>query len=279
MGTSKTNNFTENGRSRSSRRVAVRRRNLNVNKQGYDVEKAGVYVNVYDKKDAFSMSIGSDWVEVGNVILENKLSEKTTLDTVSFRMKFDNGVGPARNFQLKMVDQYNNYIRYINTKCLDYLEEGDIVIFQKPYTNAMGELIFQNGQDVEIQMALQKLDEAYGIWYWRCKGNNRLFNILSPDSETIYKERLKELADKAVIAKGYERKKAWQAFFKLQNRYGFIKYSFASTLHKLQGSTYESVFFDMRDLHNFYKRDQDMVLRLIYVAITRASTEVSVLQY
>lgn len=107
MGTSKASDFAQSGRARSSKRVAIRRRDLNVNKQGYDIEKAGVYVNVYDKKDAVPMSIGSNWVEVGNVILENKLSEKTTLDTVSFRIRFDNGVGPARNFQLKMVDQYN----------------------------------------------------------------------------------------------------------------------------------------------------------------------------
>jgi hypothetical protein len=122
MGTSRDTNYAENGRARSSRRVAIRRRDLNVNQQGYDIEKSGMYVNVYDKKDAVSMTIGGDWVEVGNVILSNKLSEKTTLDTISFKMRFEDGVGPARNFQLKMIDQYNEKME------IDFPRSGTIFL-------------------------------------------------------------------------------------------------------------------------------------------------------
>ncbi len=107
MGTSREANYKEIGRARSSHRVAFRRHGLNVNKQGYDIEKAGVYVNVYDKIGEVEMHIGSDWVEVGNVILENKLKEDVTLDTISFKMMCDTAVGPARNFQLRMLDDKN----------------------------------------------------------------------------------------------------------------------------------------------------------------------------
>lgn len=108
MGTSRTNNFEQTGRLASSRRVAIRRRDLNVNKQGYDIAKQGIYVNVYDKIKPAEMVIGSDWAEVGQVVLENTLDDKVRLDNISFRIRFDTGVGPSRNFMLRMIDQYNN---------------------------------------------------------------------------------------------------------------------------------------------------------------------------
>ena len=177
----------------------------------------------------------------------------------------------------KMVDQYNNYIRYVETKELDYLCDQDSVVFQKPYTNSMGEVIFQNGETVEIQSAKKVEDITNGLYYWRCKGNHRMFNVLDPEYQMEYKTKLDELATVAKQASGKSRSNAWKAFFKLQSKYGIIKYSYASTLHKLQGSTYDTMFFDMRDLGKFYNRDQDNILRLIYVAITRASDKLYIL--
>lgn len=106
MGTSKENNFKK-ARKLSSRKVAIRKRNLNVNKQGYDIKKSAIYVNVFDKIDPVSISINSPWVEVGNVILENTANDKVTLDDITFKIRFADSVGPARNFMIKMVDKYN----------------------------------------------------------------------------------------------------------------------------------------------------------------------------
>lgn len=177
----------------------------------------------------------------------------------------------------KMVDQYNNYIRYIETQELEYICEKDVLVFQKPYANAAGEVIFQNGESVEVQSCKKVTDDITGFTYWRCKGNYRMFNILDPVSIPAYKDKLQELVEVAKAAKGFKRSNAWKAYFKLQSRFGEVKYSFASTLHKLQGSTYESMYFDMRDLGSFYRRDPDTILRLIYVAITRTSDKLFIL--
>lgn len=177
----------------------------------------------------------------------------------------------------KMVDQYNNYIRYIETQELEYICEQDVLVFQKPYANSMGEVIFQNGESVEVQSAKKVTDDMTGFVYWRCRGNYRMFNILDPISQGAYKDKLQELVEVAKAAKGYKRSDAWKRYFKLQSRFGEVKYSFASTLHKLQGSTYESMYFDMRDLGSFYRRDPDTILRLIYVAITRTSDKLYIL--
>ena len=178
-----------------------------------------------------------------------------------------------------MVDQYNAYIRYIETNELEYLCDQDTVVFQKPYTDSKGLPIFQNGESVKIESTKLAEDLKFGTSYWRCKSESgRMFNVLDPNSKTQYATKLKELLDQAKKAKGYDRSKAWKAYFKLQTRYGIIKYSFASTLHKLQGSTTQHMYFDMRDLGKFYRFDPDNVLRLIYVAITRPEEKVYILE-
>jgi exodeoxyribonuclease V len=176
-----------------------------------------------------------------------------------------------------MVDQYNKYVRYVETKELEYLCDQDEVVFQKPYTNSMGEVIFQNGEQVAIQSTKLVQDLPTGFWYWRCKGNGRMFNILDPQSEVLFKTKMADLAEVAKSSSGFNKTKAWKSFFKLQSKFGQVKYSYASTLHKLQGSTYEAMYFDMRDLGKFYRRDPDNILRLIYVAITRTSDKLYIL--
>lgn len=181
------------------------------------------------------------------------------------------------SFTNEIVDKYNNYIRYIEKNVLEYLVEGDEIIFQKPYSNAKGEVLFQNGQQVLLERVKLTQDQTNGLWYWRCKANRQMISVLDPSSKDAYKLKLDQLAESAKKAQGFDRSKAWKAFFKLQTKYGEIKYPFASTLHKLQGSTCGVIYFDMRNLPYFYSKDPDNVLRLIYVAITRPTEKVVIL--
>ena len=62
----------------------------------------------------------------------------------------------------------------------------------------------------------------------------------------------------------------------------FIKFNYASTIHKLQGSTYETVFIDIRKMMNLYKYSDkaspEFLYRLLYVAVTRASRDIVILR-
>jgi hypothetical protein len=131
--------------------------------------------------------------------------------------------------------------------------------------------VFQNGEQITLEKVKLIMDASNGLMYWRCYANEKPINILDPQSYPAYQEKLKVRLDFAKKAKGNDKRKAWQDYFKLKGRYANVKYSFASTIHKLQGSTYNDMYFDMRDLEYFYSKDKDNVLRLIYVAITRAS--------
>ncbi|MCI0501381.1 MAG: ATP-binding domain-containing protein, partial [Epsilonproteobacteria bacterium] len=62
--------------------------------------------------------------------------------------------------------------------------------------------------------------------------------------------------------------KLWKLFFQIKELFVDVKYTYASTIHKLQGSTYETIYIDLTDIERMH--DKDMMYRLLYVAITRA---------
>lgn len=67
-----------------------------------------------------------------------------------------------------------------------------------------------------------------------------------------------------------ERREAWRLFFDVKRGFHDLRPPYASTVHKAQGGTYETVFLDLDDIGRNTK-DSDLA-RLMYVGITRAST-------
>jgi len=92
----------------------------------------------------------------------------------------------------------------------------------------------------------------------------------------------------AKTAKNMEKKELWERYFSVKAEFTDVKYAQAMTYHKLQGSSYTSVFADIRDieiLQSTYKgteaskkEEMDLVFRLLYVGITRASENLHILR-
>lgn len=82
-------------------------------------------------------------------------------------------------------------------------------------------------------------------------------------SKTNYKH---ELAKK--------RGDAWKKYLSFKDCVVCVDFPHALTVHKSQGSTYENVFLDMEDLGKCADKDYDLYLRLMYVAVSRASDKV-----
>lgn len=74
------------------------------------------------------------------------------------------------------------------------------------------------------------------------------------------------------VLKSLQRNKDWRTYFNLKERFVDLRDGTAITTHKSQGSTYDRVLINL----NNFKRcpDKVMLARLIYVAISRARTEV-----
>lgn len=70
----------------------------------------------------------------------------------------------------------------------------------------------------------------------------------------------------------YKRTKNWTAYYYLKNTFPDLRQRDAATVHKSQGSTYDTVFIDLGNLSTCHQ--PNMVARMLYVAFSRAKTRV-----
>ncbi len=70
------------------------------------------------------------------------------------------------------------------------------------------------------------------------------------------------------------RSKGWRDFLSYDECVICLDFNHAMTVHKSQGSTFETVFVDTEDLYKCAKVDVKMYLKLMYVALSRASHSV-----
>ena len=187
------------------------------------------------------------------------------------------------SFKNVTVDEYNAYIRYMTTNEVKPYIIGDKLIFQEPVVNSRGEVQFQNGESVIIEslneVAPYSEKSIYGIGYYDCKDDEgNKFRLLHENSKDDFNKEIKKMIDDANKATGFDRKKLWKAYFTFKGKFAKVKYAYCSTIHKLQGKTVHSMYFDARDLVQIYNWNPNMALRLFYVAVSRASDKLYVLR-
>ena len=76
------------------------------------------------------------------------------------------------------------------------------------------------------------------------------------------------------LVKYYKRQKNWERYFYLKQNFPDLRPRDAATVHKSQGSTYDSVFVDLGNISTCHQADQ--AARMLYVAFSRAKTKVYV---
>ena len=74
--------------------------------------------------------------------------------------------------------------------------------------------------------------------------------------------------------KSKERAKAWRSFLSFNEAVICLDFTHAVTVHKSQGSTYKSVYLDTQDLAIAADINYTLYLKLMYVALSRASATV-----
>ena len=194
------------------------------------------------------------------------------------------------SFRNNDVDSFNNILRrkYWQEQGINnpqYLISNDKIRFKKPsfdlYSDDYQKVIFQNGEEIIIDKAELIFDEELKIYYWECLGVDRspftFFRVIDPNSMTKFNNILNDYAYFAKIRDFPLNMEWWNKYFKLRDSFSDIQYSFASTIHKLQGSTYETAYIDLASLLNNRQISRDFLYRLVYVAITRAKKSVKIL--
>jgi len=189
------------------------------------------------------------------------------------------------SFRNSEVDTHNRIIRNAYWKSKGYeidkieaLKKDDIIVFQDSYT-INEKVLYHNGDIVTITYARKDYLGALDIYYWCCKSKSgQDFNVVDPKSTKKFEFILSQMAKEAKAEKNYQKRKdLWATFFQTKGLFANIKYNFASTMHKLQGSTYESVYIDLMNLDYLEKTNKDELFRLLYVSLTRASKNIKIL--
>lgn len=94
--------------------------------------------------------------------------------------------------------------------------------------------------------------------------DNRLavFQVLHPDSRADFDRKAADLAAEARV-----NSKRWKAFWEFKDSFHAVRYAYAITAHRAQGSTYDTAFVSWRDI--LLNRNRQEAYRCLYVAASR----------
>lgn len=191
------------------------------------------------------------------------------------------------------VDDFNRLIRnqYWKEKGTSLLRidgylSGDMIRFKEnlksdSFAQNYAHTLFSNGEEVMIDKVESITLKQIGLKFWKCTvighSQNEFFRVINPDSIIAYNNLLLKFANSAKDSRFPYNKLYWQKYFSLRNAFAKVQYIFASTIHKLQGSTYDIVHIDLASLLNNNQMSDDLKYRLAYVAVTRARKKVKIL--
>jgi exodeoxyribonuclease-5 len=157
-----------------------------------------------------------------------------------------------------------------------------------------------NGSLLELNSKygnLEKIHKLEGVSFYTLVNEMENLTIAAVFGHAKYLEVQQTLANKAVlinkkITKQFncdarewvqsngrhelakERAEAWSNYLSFKGNVFCLDFAHAMTVHKSQGSTYENVYLDTEDMAQCADKDYDMYLKLMYVAISRASHKV-----
>lgn len=169
------------------------------------------------------------------------------------------------------VENFNSYIREIQNLSEDFVE-NDVVVMANTH-----EATGRHTLNVERELQILKihpviLDAGYGplfedkipVQYRKMDVRDAFgrYTINVPVDKLRWQTAIKELG----------RKQEWSGYFGLKELCADLRFKAACTVYKSQGSTYDVVFVDIGNIGTSY--DADQVARMLFVAISRATTKV-----
>ena len=169
----------------------------------------------------------------------------------------------------KRVIEYNSYIRQIRGYSEPF--EVDEILSN----NASAELLGKERLYTDQIVRVLKIENDYmdpNI----VKGHDiRTITMLVEDVMSMNQYTVTAFADpkhRDEAMKYYSSRRQWDRYFKIKNAFPDLRSVAASTTHKAQGSTYDSVIVDLADIGKSTNREQ--TARMQYVALSRPRSRI-----
>jgi exodeoxyribonuclease-5 len=181
-------------------------------------------------------------------------------------------------YRNKTVRRYNREIRAERYGAdADRFVEGEWLVGTETWFHD-GVQRLTNSEEVRVKKATVDTFEAddqseWTVWELKVRtpgrGLTRTVHVLHEDEFERYEERLERRREKA-----QDDPSKWDRFFELREQFARVDYAYATTVHRAQGSTYDTVFVDHRDVRVCRGDERDA---LLYVAVTRPSRRLALL--
>lgn len=221
----------------------------------------------------------------GSLLFSN--SEGDVLNSVIKAVK--NAVEKGLTNHVKIVTYHVNEKTELNQKIHEALfgkdsdySKGDMLILNSPYDLPDVNATMENSSEIQIK-SIQDTDvdefgvhtlylETNGTAYTRTGNEQKdcVIQVVSRNDIGLYNQKLQELASYAKRQTNRALKKqAWSDFWEYKGRYADVDFGYAITAHKSQGSTYDIVVVDEKDIMGTTATSNQEKSELIYTALTR----------
>lgn len=166
------------------------------------------------------------------------------------------------------VTQYNDYIREVRQHTATYIV-GETLINNSAIQLPSGMLSVEEEIEIlELDVRTRFIEIEHGT----------SLEVIDARLSTSHNEEYKDVplpVDKdhfTALVKYYQKAKNWNRYFYLKNTFPDLRPRDASTVHKSQGSTYDTVVIDLTNLSTCH--NPNLAARLLYVAVSRAKSRI-----
>lgn len=179
----------------------------------------------------------------------------------------------------KTVDFMNNRVRtHLFGPTAGKLEIGERLLANRPICDEE-KILFTTNDEMTVkgfEVKTEMINDSIPLNYYETivmddNGKDKQINIIHENSEERYKTICQQLAQLATNKpKGsFLAKRAWEDYFEFLDYFSDVKYCYAITSHKSQGSTYDTAIVMEGDINNNRKVVERN--RLKYTAMSRPS--------
>lgn len=221
----------------------------------------------------------------GSLLLSN--SESEVLNSVIKAVK--NAVEKGLTNHVKIVTYHVNKKTELNQKIHEALfgkdsdySKGDMLILNSPYDLPDVNATMENSSEIQIKSIQDEDADEFGVHTLYLETNGTAYTrtgneqkdcviqVVSRNDIGLYNQKLQELASYAKRQTNRALKKqAWSDFWEYKGRYADVDFGYAITAHKSQGSTYDIVVVDEKDIMGTTATSNQEKSELIYTALTR----------
>lgn len=221
----------------------------------------------------------------GSLLFSN--SESEVLNSVIKAVK--NAVEKGLTNHVKIVTYHVNEKTELNQKIHEALfgkdsdySKGDMLILNSSYDLPDVNATMENSSEIQIKSIQDEDTDEFGVHTLYLETNGTAYTrtgneqkdcviqVVSRNDIGLYNQKLQELASYAKRQTNRALKKqAWNDFWEYKGRYADVDFGYAITAHKSQGSTYDIVVVDEKDIMGTTTTSNQEKSELIYTALTR----------